>query len=104
MGVDDTTDGDNDNGVDFVPAVVGAYGQECDSKQIAAVYTYKAKMAAGVTLKTRRIGKIQIRLYNLLFLLAELVVMGWVISTIGQPYHQFLEKADREGFQGKVTT
>ena len=28
----------------------------------------------------------------------------WVFSSIGQPYREFLERADREGFQGKKYT
>jgi hypothetical protein len=27
--------------------------------------------------------------------------VGWAVVTIGEPYRLFLEKADREGFQGK---
>ena len=54
---------------------------------------YQAKLAAG--------GKSKIRLYNVIFIILYLVQTTIVLSTIGEPYRKFLEKADQEGFQGK---
>lgn len=67
---------------------------ECDSKRIGKVNIYKPKLAAGF-------GKRRFRLYHVAFLFVYCYQIIWVISTIGQPYREFLEKADREGFQGK---
>mmetsp|Transcript_13694 Transcript_13694/g.21164 ORF Transcript_13694/g.21164 Transcript_13694/m.21164 type:complete len:1551 (-) Transcript_13694:1328-5980(-) len=65
---------------------------ECDSKRIEKVSIYKPKLAAGF-------GKKRFRLYHVAFLLLYVYQIIWVISTVGQPYREFLEKADREGFQ-----
>jgi len=51
---------------------------------------YQAKMA------TVR----KIRLYHLVFVGLYIYQIGHIILTAGEPYHQFLKKADREGFQG----
>jgi hypothetical protein len=67
---------------------------ECDSKRIQRVHLYKPKLAAGF-------GKRRFRLYHAVFLLCYIYQVIYVVSTIGQPYRQFLEKADREGIQGK---
>lgn len=67
---------------------------ECDSKRIQRVHLYKPKLAAGF-------GKRRFRLYHVVFLLCYIYQVIYVVSTIGQPYRQFLEKADREGIQGK---
>lgn len=64
------------------------FSRECDSKRIQSVSIYKAKLKTG-----------RFRLYNLLFLIAYVIQAGWVLSTIGQPYHRFLLKAQTEGFQ-----
>jgi hypothetical protein len=69
------------------------FAQECDSKRIEAVGVYKAKLATGTQ-------KHKLRLYNAVFLLLYVYQSVRVITTIGQPYREFLEKADREGFQG----
>lgn len=69
-------------------------GCPTDSKRINSVQIYQAKLAAG--------GKSKIRLYNVIFLILYLVQTAIVLSTIGEPYRRFLEKADQEGFQGKL--
>ena len=74
-----------------MPSAMMLFPKDCDSKRIASVQVYQAKFSA---------GKRKIRLYNIVFLLLYLYQTAWVISTIGQPYREFLEKADREGFQG----
>lgn len=66
---------------------------ECDSKRIQRVHLYKAKLAAGI-------GKRRFRLYHVVFVLCYVYQVIYVISTIGQPYRLFIEKADREGFEG----
>eukprot|EP00934_Nitzschia_sp_Nitz4_P001361 Nitzschia sp. Nitz4//scaffold355_size15944//935//5792//NITZ4_008866-RA/size15944-processed-gene-0.13-mRNA-1//1//CDS//3329548945//1361//frame0 len=62
---------------------------DTDSKRIASVSVYKPKFQAA-----RRL-----RLYNVVFLLAYVYQATWVVSSIGEPYRKFLEKAEREGFQ-----
>lgn len=71
-----------------------SFYKDCDSKRIESIAIYRAKLAAGT-------AKRNIRLYNIIFLALYVYQTGWVVSTIGEPYRQFLEKADREGFQGK---
>ena len=70
-----------------------AYPQDCDSKRIAAVAVYQPRLATSI-------GSFKVRLYHLLFLAAYALIGTQVIATIGEPYRRFLEKADREGFQG----
>lgn len=53
---------------------------------------YQAKLAAG--------GKRKIRLYNVVFIVLYIIQTTIVLSSIGEPYRKFLEKADQEGFQG----
>ena len=84
--------------------------KDCDSKRIDAVRVYRPKFSAGGGGGggTRHGGngigigfaKKGIRLYTLAFAVLYIVQIGWVLSTVGEPYRQFLEKADREGFQG----
>jgi hypothetical protein len=66
---------------------------ETDSKRIVAVSIYSPKLAAPI------FGR-RIRLYHVVFAIVYLYQVYWVCSTIGLPYRQFLEKADREGFAG----
>ena len=70
------------------------FPKETDSKRIRQVCTYQPKFSAG---STGRKGR-SIRLYNVFFLILYVYQIAWVTSTIGEPYRQFLEKADREGF------
>lgn len=73
------------------------YPTDCDSKRIAGIALYQAKLATPIPIGKRLYN---VRLYNLIFLLGYIVLGTQVISTIGEPYRRFLEKADREGFQG----
>lgn len=70
------------------------FEKECDSKRIESIYVYTPKLAAGT-------AKRNIRFYNIIFLVLYVYQVGWALTTIGEPYRKFLEKADREGFQGK---
>lgn len=74
---------------------------DCDSKRVAAIGLYQAKMATTVKVGKQRY---KVRLYHLLFVAGYLILGYHVLSTIGEPYRIFLEKADREGFQGKTTS
>ncbi|GKY99737.1 hypothetical protein MPSEU_000927700 [Mayamaea pseudoterrestris] len=68
--------------------------QECDSKRIIAVKVYQPKLAL--------VGKSKhqvLRWYHVLFWVALLMQSMYMLTTMGEPYHQFLAKADREGFQ-----
>lgn len=67
------------------------FPKETDSKRIQQVCTYQPKFSAG----SRRH---RIRFYNVVFLFLFVYQLVWVLSTIGEPYRKFLEKADREGF------
>jgi len=72
------------------------YAADCDSKRIAGIGLYQAKMATPIPIGKRTY---KVRLYHLVFVLGYLILGTQVISTIGEPYRLFLEKADREGFQ-----
>ncbi|KAL7564440.1 hypothetical protein ACA910_002754 [Epithemia clementina (nom. ined.)] len=69
---------------------------DCDSKRIAGIGLYQAKLATPIPLGKRRYN---VRLYHLVFVLGYVVLGLKSISSIGEPYRRFLEKADREGFQ-----
>ena len=73
--------------------------EETDSKRIEAVSLYRPKLAASASAGKKK--RFQVRLYHILFAAAYVYQVGWVVSTIGRPYREFLEKADREGFKGK---
>lgn len=78
--------------------------EETDSKRIESVSLYRPKLAAtgSATSKKKKKGRrFHVRLYHVVFLAAYIYQMGWVVSTIGKPYRDFLEKADREGFKGE---
>jgi hypothetical protein len=66
--------------------------QDCDSKRIQHVRVYAPKLSTG--------GKRNLRLYHLVFGACLLLQTALVLTTMGEPYRQFLIKADREGFQG----
>jgi hypothetical protein len=74
-------------------APTSKFVKECDSKRIESISVYSPKLAAGT-------AKRNIRFYNIIFLVLYIYQVGWAVMTIGEPYRQFLEKADREGFQG----
>lgn len=67
--------------------------EECDSKRIDWVSLYKPKFSASSGKKR------SIKFYHLVFLVIYAYQAVWVVSTVGEPYREFLEKADREGFQ-----
>ena len=80
--------------------------EETDSKRIEAVSLYRPKLAAsaggggsGIGGNKKKKKHYQVRLYHLLFAAAYVYQVTWVVSTIGRPYREFLEKADREGFK-----
>lgn len=64
------------------------YAKDTDSKRIESVAVYQPKFSAGRKL----------RLYNVVFIFLYIYQTLWVLSTIGEPYRVFLEKAEREGF------
>jgi hypothetical protein len=69
--------------------------QSCDSKRIVQVQVYGPKWTAGSTSKYSRI-----RWYHAIFGVLYVYQVGWLVSTMGEPYRRFLEKADREGLAG----
>jgi hypothetical protein len=66
--------------------------QDCDSKRIFAVKVYQPKLAL--------VGRGNVGWYHFVFGAALLLQSLLMLSSMGEPYHQFLAKADREGFQG----
>jgi hypothetical protein len=59
--------------------------------------------AAGKQRQRRRGGRNAppLRKYHLLFLLIYLHQLYWICRTVGVPYREFLDKAEREGFEGE---
>ena len=72
---------------------LSASAKPCDSKRIVAVQVYSPKYSAAAGR-----GKRQIRFYNIAFICLYIYVCAWVVSTVGEPYREFLLKAEREGF------
>ena len=64
--------------------------KDTDSKRLLAVQTYQAKYSTG--------GKRQIRFYNIIFVLLYIYQGIRMARTVGEPYRDFLLKAEREGF------
>ena len=52
----------------------------------------------------RRRRKTTVKRYHLLFAALYLYQFYWVFSTVGVPYREFLDKAEREGFEGESET
>ena len=69
--------------------------QSCDSKRIEQVQVYGPKWTASGSSSSR------IRWYHVIFGVLYVYQLGWVVSSMGEPYRLFLEKADREGTAGK---
>jgi hypothetical protein len=65
--------------------------QGCDSKRIDAIRVYQPKLALYRS----------VRWYHFLFLVILGLQASYMLTTMGEPYRQFLIKADREGFQGE---
>lgn len=73
------------------------YPKPCDSKRIASVALYEPRLS----LETSSGGKgPRINAFLFVFIAAYAYLAYWIISTVGLPYRQFLEKAEREGFEG----
>jgi hypothetical protein len=82
-------------------------GKETDSKRIRSVQVYVTKYAAGTTTtaavvagnkKNKKRPPHQIRFYNIFFAVLYAYQLVGVIRSIGEPYKEFLLKAEREGF------
>ena len=92
------------------------YGIPTDADQIAYVELYRPKTIISSTsndlsstnltnsnsnsngLKKKR--RAPLKKYHILFLTLYLYQIYWIYSTIGLPYKEFLDKAEREGFEG----
>jgi len=64
----------------------------CSSKRIAHIELFRPK-----TIVSSGSGP-PLKKYHLLFALAYLHQAHWIASTVGAPYRDFLDKAEREGF------
>lgn len=71
-----------------------SFVEGCDSKRIEKVSLHTPKLQFGSKNKNKR----SFQAYHVMFLFLYLYQSYWCISTIGEPYRKFLEKADREGF------
>ena len=49
---------------------------------------------------TKKKRRAPLKKYHILFLTIYLYQIYWIYSTIGLPYKEFLDKAEREGFEG----
>ena len=88
----------------------------CNTDQIAYVELYRPKTivnntstsssnddnnGGGKKTKKKKKRRAPLKKYHLLFAILYLYQMYWIYSTIGLPYKEFLDKAEREGFEGK---
>ena len=64
----------------------------CSSKRIACIELFRPKTIVGSG------NGPPLKKYHLLFALAYLYQSYWIASTVGVPYGDFLDKAEREGF------
>ena len=86
----------------------------CNTDQIAYVELYRPKTivnntstsssndGGGKKTKKKKKRRAPLKKYHLLFAILYLYQMYWIYSTIGLPYKEFLDKAEREGFEGKL--
>ena len=77
-------------------------GDPSDSKRISRVRLYSPKYSLYYSSKDSSNQKSQrrIKAFHLLFICFYIYQLHWCMTTIGLPYRQFLEKAEREGFEG----
>lgn len=68
---------------------------ETSSKRIRSVELYKYT-PHNVTIRGRKVAY-----YHILFMILYLYQTYWCVSTIGEPYREFLERADLLGLDGK---
>lgn len=81
----------------------------CTSENIAHVELFRPKTIIANTTNTsngkptiqKKKRRVPLKRYHLLFALLYLHQAYWIYSTIGVPYKEFLDKAEREGFEGK---
>ena len=88
----------------------------CNTDQIAYVELYRPKTivnnnttsissndggGSGKKNKKKKKRRVPLKKYHLLFAILYLYQIYWIYSTIGLPYKEFLDKAEREGFEGK---
>lgn len=82
----------------------------CDSENISHVELFRPKTitntvntanasTANASTANKKKRRPPLKRYHLLFLSLYLHQAYWIYTTIGQPYAQFLDKAEREGFE-----
>mmetsp|Transcript_11549 Transcript_11549/g.25318 ORF Transcript_11549/g.25318 Transcript_11549/m.25318 type:complete len:1715 (-) Transcript_11549:74-5218(-) len=102
----------NDDGADEPPRPIPRNALPCDSENISHVELFRPKTitngnanATNTTTSTTNTGgkkkkrRTPLKKYHLLFATLYLYQLHWIYSTIGLPYKQFLDKAEREGFE-----
>ena len=109
----------SDNGIssDEPTRPISKNGIPTDADQIAYVELYRPKTIisnnttstststnnatlANGSASTKKKRRAPLKKYHILFLTIYLYQMYWIYSTIGLPYKEFLDKAEREGFEG----
>lgn len=70
----------------------------CSSKRIAHIELFRPKTIVGSSSSSSSSGPPPLKKYHLLFALVYLYQAYWIVSTVGGPYKDFLDKAEREGF------
>jgi hypothetical protein len=78
------------------------FSDPCDSKRITKVSLYSPKYSLYYSSKETPTKKNRRRIkgFHLAFICLYVYQLHWCITTLGLPYRQFLEKAEREGFEG----
>ena len=106
-----------ENGDDVPTRPIPQNGIPTDADQIAYVELYRPKTIisnnttstststnnatlANGSASTKKKRRAPLKKYHILFLTIYLYQIYWIYSTIGLPYKEFLDKAEREGFEG----
>ena len=84
----------------------------CSSENIAHIELFRPKTITSQTTSSssssssnnnnkKKKRRAPLKKYHLLFAVMYLYQIYWIYSTVGVPYKEFLDKAEREGFEGE---
>ena len=79
----------------------------CSSENIAHIELFRPKTITSISgsssnnNKNKKKRRAPLKKYHLLFAVMYLYQIYWIYSTVGVPYKEFLDKAEREGFEGE---
>ena len=101
-----TTDSDSNTQPSSRPTPHNAL--PCSSENIAHIELFRPKTitssipgSSSSSNKNKKKRRAPLKKYHLLFAIMYLYQIYWIYSTVGVPYKEFLDKAEREGFEGE---